>query len=83
MLSKTGFRVCSKEDHSCSHARVARRVAEALRRNHTSPATAVGRETYDGLISAREQWTEWLADGRVRKLAIVAEAVPEMESEAA
>lgn len=83
LLAEAGFRVCLKEDHTDSHARVARRVAEALRKDRESLATVVGEEAYDGMLASHERWVEWLDDRRVRKLAIVAEAVPGAESEAA
>lgn len=75
LLEEAGFRVLLREDHTSSHARVALRMAEALRRDRGLLAAAVGQEAYDGLISAHEQWSEWLDNRRVRKLVIVAEAI--------
>jgi hypothetical protein len=39
-------------------------------------ADGIGARATDELISAHELWSEWLASGRVRKFAIVAERQP-------
>jgi hypothetical protein len=36
-------------------------------------AAEIGRQALDELVSAHRLWSDWLAEGRVRKFAIVAE----------
>ena len=36
----------------------------------------IGRRALDELLAAHRLWSEWLATGRVRKIALVAERVP-------
>jgi hypothetical protein len=51
-------------------------VADALLDAFTADATAIaaqiGRPALDELLAAHRLWSDWLRDGRVRKLAIVA-----------
>ena len=50
------------------HGGRARRDAEAI-------AAQIGRRALDELLAAHGLWSEWLDEGRVRKLALVAERV--------
>jgi hypothetical protein len=52
-------------------------VAESLTHAYAADAPAIasqiGRRALDELLTAHRLWTEWLASGRVRKIAVVAE----------
>jgi SAM-dependent methyltransferase len=61
-LERAGLAVTWLEDHSQAH----RATADAL-------ADAYAAEGNDGLVASHRLWVEWLATGRVRKLALVAQ----------
>jgi SAM-dependent methyltransferase len=63
-LDRAGLVVRSQEDHSGSHQAVAQALLDAF----VAEAPAV-----DGLVASHRLWSEWLREGRVRKLAFVAE----------
>jgi SAM-dependent methyltransferase len=65
LLAQAGLTVRWEEDWSDSH----RSVAEAL----TKAYTQIGDPRLDELVAAHKQWSDWLATGRVRKFALVAE----------
>lgn len=62
LLEQAGLTVRWEADWSESH----RRTADAL-------ATVYAAEALDELVTAHRLWAEWLATGRIRKLAVVAE----------
>ena len=62
-LERAGLAVTWHEDHSRAHRATARALAGAY-------AAQIG---VDELLSAHRLWVKWLDEGRVRKLAIVAE----------
>jgi SAM-dependent methyltransferase len=64
ILERAGLAVTWLEDHSRAHCMMAQALADAY------AARAV-----DELIAAHRLWVEWLREGRVRKLALVAERV--------
>jgi SAM-dependent methyltransferase len=61
-LERAGLAVTSLEDHSRAH----RATAQAL-------ADAYAAEAEDDLVASHRLWVEWLDEGRVRKLALVAD----------
>jgi SAM-dependent methyltransferase len=73
LLARAGLAVRWQKDLSRSH----RAVADALTAAYTADAPAIalqiGRRALDELLTAHRLWTEWLASGRVRKIAVVAE----------
>jgi sarcosine/dimethylglycine N-methyltransferase len=73
LLKSAGFRVRRVEDHTATHAEVARRLAVALRRDRAPIAAAMGSQASNELILAHERWVEWLNARRVRKLGVVAQ----------
>jgi ubiquinone/menaquinone biosynthesis C-methylase UbiE len=73
LLHATGFRVRHVEDRTEAHADLARRLATAFARHREPIAAVVGAARRDEIIVAHARWVEWLAVGRVRKLALVAE----------
>lgn len=77
LLARAGLVLRWQEDWSASH----RSAAEALLRAYSADATSIesriGRDALAELLAAHRLWSEWLAAGRVRKFALVAERVPE------
>jgi SAM-dependent methyltransferase len=75
LLTRTRFVVRWHDDWSGSHRAVAQSLADAFAADAPSIASVIGRRALDELLAAHRLWVEWLATGRVRKLAIVAERV--------
>ena len=72
-LARAGLVVTWQEDHSHAHRAAAQALADAFAADAESIAAQIGRPALDELIAAHRLWTEWLDEGRVRKLALVAE----------
>jgi SAM-dependent methyltransferase len=73
LLEHGGFVVREHEDLSASHRAVAESLTEAFVADATAIASVLGRRALDELVAAHRLWSEWLASGRVRKIALVAE----------
>ena len=73
LLVRNGFAVRWHEDWSRSHRAVAESLTEAFAADATAIASAIGRRALDELLAAHRLWSGWLATGRVRKFALVAE----------
>ncbi|HVU78012.1 MAG TPA: class I SAM-dependent methyltransferase [Gaiellaceae bacterium] len=74
-LEATGLAVGRPEDLSSSHREMADRLADAFEADADAIASRVGRRAVDDLVAGHRLWSGWLATGRVRKLALVAERV--------
>jgi SAM-dependent methyltransferase len=72
-LERVGLRVCWQEDCSASHRAVADSLSKAFAADATAIAGQIGRGALRDLLAAHRLWSEWLRDGRVRKIAFVAE----------
>jgi sarcosine/dimethylglycine N-methyltransferase len=72
-LTRFGLRTVWHRDHSASHRAVADALIEAFTRERDVIASQLGARAIDELIAGHRLWSEWLATGRVRKLAVVAE----------
>jgi SAM-dependent methyltransferase len=72
LLARSGLVVRWEEDWSGSHRAVAGLLAEAYAADAASIASQIGGEALDELLTAHRLWSEWLATGRIRKLALVA-----------
>jgi SAM-dependent methyltransferase len=72
-LERAGLVVTWQEDHSRAHLGMARALADAFAADERVIAAQIGRRALDELLAAHRLWTEWLDEGRVRKLALVAE----------
>jgi cyclopropane fatty-acyl-phospholipid synthase-like methyltransferase len=70
---RAGLTVTCQEDHSQAHRATAQALADAFAADAEEIATQVGRRALDDLLAAHRLWIEWLDEGRVRKLALVAE----------
>jgi SAM-dependent methyltransferase len=72
-LEKAGLVVTWQEDHSRAHRATAQALADAFAADAENIAAQIGRRALDELLAAHRLWIEWLDEGRVRKLALVAE----------
>jgi SAM-dependent methyltransferase len=72
-LDRAGLVVRRQEDCSRSHLAVADSLIEAFAADATNIAAQIGRRALDDLLDAHRLWSDWLRDGRVRKIAFVAE----------
>jgi SAM-dependent methyltransferase len=75
-LERAGLVVTRQEDHSRAHGAMAQALAGAFAANADALAGQLGRGRLDYLLATHRRWTEWLEDGRIRKLAVVAERGP-------
>ena len=74
-LERAGLVVTWQEDHSRAHRATAQALAGAFAADAADIAAQIGRRALDELLAAHRLWVEWLDEGRVRKLALVAERV--------
>jgi len=73
VLARNGLTVRWQEDWSRSHLAVAESLTAAFAADAAEIAAMVGRGALDELLAAHRLWSDWLATGRVRKFALVAE----------
>jgi SAM-dependent methyltransferase len=73
ILGRAGLEVRWQEEWSPSHVAVAEALTGAYAADAESIAARVGSRALHELLTAHELWVEWLATGRVRKLALIAE----------
>jgi SAM-dependent methyltransferase len=72
-LKRAHLRITWQEDHSRAHGATAQALADAFAADAEDIAAQIGRQALDDLLAAHRLWIEWLDNGRVRKLALVAE----------
>jgi SAM-dependent methyltransferase len=72
-LERAGLAVTWLEDHSQAHRAVARALAEAFAADAEAIAAQIGPAVLDRLLAAHRLWVRWLEEGRVRKIAMVAQ----------
>jgi SAM-dependent methyltransferase len=72
-IERAGLVVTWQEDHSHAHRATARALTDAFASEAEDLAAQIGRRALDELLTAHRLWIEWLGEGRVRKLALVAE----------
>ena len=72
-LEGAGLALTWQEDHSHAHLASARALTDAFAADAENIAAQIGRRALDELLAAHRLWIEWLDNGRVRKLALVAE----------
>lgn len=71
-LERSRLAITWQEDHSRAHRAVAQALLDAFSADADAIAAQIGRRALEDLVAAHRLWIEWLEDGRVRKLAIVA-----------
>jgi SAM-dependent methyltransferase len=74
-LQRAGLVVRWQDDCSRSHRGVADSLIDAFAADATDIAAQVGRRALEELLAAHRLWSDWLREGRVRKIAFVAEKV--------
>jgi SAM-dependent methyltransferase len=72
-LERAGLGVTWEQDHSRAHGAMALALARAFAADAGSIAAQIGPRALGELLVAHRLWAEWLDEGRVRKLALVAE----------
>ena len=72
-LERAGLSLVWLKDRSRAHRATARALAAAFAAHAEDIAAQIGRRAVDELLAAHRLWIEWLDEGRVRKLALVAE----------
>ena len=72
-LARAGLVVRWQDDWSRSHLAVAQSLTDAFAADAPAIASQIGRQALDELVTAHRLWTEWLASGRIRKTAVVAD----------
>jgi SAM-dependent methyltransferase len=72
-LELVGLRVRWQKDYSQSHRAVADSLLDAFAADATAIAREIGRTALEELMAAHRLWSDWLEEGRVRKIALVAE----------
>lgn len=72
-LERAGLLVGWQDDLSQAHQQMADALVDAFACHAAAITTQIGRQAVDELLAAHRLWSDWLQDGRVRKLAIVAD----------
>ena len=73
LLERAGLVVRRQDDFSRSHRAVAESLIDAFTADATDIAAEIGGRALEELLAAHRLWSEWLREGRVRKIAFVAE----------
>ena len=72
-LARAGLAVRWQEDFTRSHRAMADSLTEAFAADATHIARHIGRRALEELLAAHRLWSQWLGEGRVRKIAVVTE----------
>jgi SAM-dependent methyltransferase len=72
-LERVGLVVRWQDDLSQSHRAMADALSTAFAAHAADIAAEVGHPALEELLAAHRLWSDWLREGRVRKLAVVAE----------
>jgi SAM-dependent methyltransferase len=72
-LERARLRIRRQEDCTRSHRAMAGALADAFAADGADIAAQIGRRALEELLAAHRLWSDWLRDGRVRKLAFVVE----------
>jgi SAM-dependent methyltransferase len=73
LLAQAGFAVRWEENWSDSHRAVAAALTDAYVADSSAIASHIGGPALEELVTSHRLWSDWLAAGRVRKFALVAE----------
>jgi SAM-dependent methyltransferase len=73
LLARAGLAVRWEEDWSRAHRAVAESLTAAYAAGSAAISERIGARALDELLVAHRLWCDWLATGRVRKFALVAE----------
>ena len=75
LLGEVGLEPRWTEEFSDAHRQTVDALVDSFAADREGIASGLGDQAVDELLAAHGLWSEWLATGRVRKLAIVAEKV--------
>ena len=75
-LEQVGLRVRWQQECTRAHEHTAGALLDAFSADVEAIAAHLGRRALEELLAAHRLWCDWMRDGRVRKLAVVAEKVP-------
>jgi hypothetical protein len=75
LVDQAGMEVMWLADSTHSHRVTAEALTTAYLADRAAISARVGRRATDELIAAHGLWSDWLASGRVRKFALVAQRV--------
>jgi SAM-dependent methyltransferase len=73
LLREAGLTVIWRQVYSCSHHAMVTALLRSYRAGSAQIAAEIGTQATAELITAHQQWSDWLGSGRVRKFAMVAE----------
>jgi SAM-dependent methyltransferase len=74
-LEQAGLVVRWQQDWSRPHRAVADALLDAFARDRAEIVEQIGQRALDELLVAHRLWSDWLGEGRVRKIALVAEKI--------
>jgi SAM-dependent methyltransferase len=74
-LERVGLAVLCQDDCSRSHGAMADALITAFAADATDIAAQIGPRALDELLAAHRLWSDWVGEGRVRKIAFVAEKI--------
>ena len=77
LLERNSLVVRFEADWSEAHRAVADSLTAAFAGDATAIASRIGQRALDELLAAHRLWSRWLEEGRIRKLALVAERAVE------
>jgi SAM-dependent methyltransferase len=72
-LDRVGLAVRWQDDCSQSHRALAESLIDAFAADAANIAAQIGHRALEELLAAHRLWSDWLREGRLRKLAFVAE----------
>lgn len=73
LLARAGLSVVWSQDCTAAHRATASGLLSAYRSDAVRITALIGRQATEELIKAHQLWSDWLATGRVRKFALVAQ----------
>jgi SAM-dependent methyltransferase len=73
LLADAGLAVTWQADHSAAHRATAAALTDAFAVDAPAISAVIGRPALDDLLAAHRLWVRWLGNGRVRKVAVVAQ----------
>jgi SAM-dependent methyltransferase len=71
-LQRAGLHLRWQNDHSRSHQAIADALINAFAADTKQIAAQIGHRALEELLTAHRLWSDWLREGRVRKIAFVA-----------
>jgi hypothetical protein len=75
VLTAVGLQVRWMRECTRSHRLVADALADAFEADRSAISAEVGEDVVDRLLASHRLWSAWMAAGRVRKFAVVAQRI--------